>query len=119
MKNKVNILGTEYTVEIHRINDDDFMKNHSLAGYCCSDIPIIVIADLEDLEHFNFHNEQAKDSYFKTTIRHEVIHAFLNESGLKDSTRFNGAWARNEAMVDFFAIQFPKIAKVYEELGVL
>lgn len=36
---------------------------------------------------------------------------FLFESGLGDNCK----WARNEEMVDFFAIQFPKIVKVMQD----
>ncbi|WP_394967432.1 hypothetical protein [Candidatus Allofournierella merdipullorum] len=44
-------------------------------------------------------------------IRHEIIHAFLFESGLAE----NSDWAQIEEMVDFFAIQFPKLQKAFEE----
>ena len=55
---------------------------------------------------------------FKETLRHEILHAFLNESGLCSSTLcFEGGWTKNEEMIDWFAIQFPKIAKVYKECG--
>ena len=47
--------------------------------------------------------------------RHEIIHAFLFESGLAE----NSAWAQNEEMVDFFAIQFPKLLKAFETAGAL
>lgn len=42
--------------------------------------------------------------------RHEIIHAFLFESGLAE----NSEWAQNEEMVDFFAIQFPKLMEVFK-----
>lgn len=64
--------------------------------------------------------EKAQEAYRKKTLRHEIMHAFLNESGLSDdSNRFDGAWAKNEEMVDWFAIQSPKIFKVFVELGIL
>ena len=43
--------------------------------------------------------------------RHEIIHAFLFESGLAE----NSSWAQNEEMVDFFAIQFPKLVEAFKE----
>lgn len=65
---KINILGTEYQIETHKVSED----------------------------------------------------RFLNESGLSDSSnQYAGAWAKNEEMVDWFAIQSPKIFKVYLELGLL
>jgi len=30
-----------------------------------------------------------------------------------------GAWARHEEMVDWIAIQFPKIMKAFQEVGAL
>lgn len=56
----------------------------------------------------------------KKTLRHEIIHAFLTESGLHGNTyNVDGGWAMNEEMVDWFAIQSPKIMRVFEELEVL
>lgn len=51
----------------------------------------------------------------KKVLRHEVIHAFLGESGLRN----NSYWAENEEMVDWLAIQAPKIFKTFQELGIL
>ena len=115
----VNILGTEYTIEVHEFDKDDVLKNNSFAGYCCSDIPLIVIADMNDEVHFDFQNELEKENYRKLCLRHEIIHAFLNESGLKENANTPAdAWSKNEEMVDWIAIQFPKIKKVYEELEI-
>lgn len=46
--------------------------------------------------------------------RHELIHAFLYECGLNDSSD----WARNEELIDWLAIQFPKINVLFEKAGV-
>ncbi len=119
MKKTVMILGTEYRIEIHKWSEDSELSQNSWAGYCCKDIPLIVIADLDDEEHFIFNNEDEKDAYFKSSLRHEIIHAFLNESGLKDNFEHVTNMGHEETMVDWIAIQFPKIAAVYEELGIL
>lgn len=50
------------------------------------------------------------ENYKKKITRHEIIHAFLFESGLD----FN-SWGRNEEFVDWLALQFPKIIKAFEE----
>lgn len=47
----------------------------------------------------------------KSISRHEIIHAFLDESGLMNSSE----WARNEEMVDWFALQWYKIAEVIKK----
>lgn len=50
------------------------------------------------------------------TVRHEFIHAFLLECGLGgDSHSYNGSWAMNEEMVDWFAINIPSINKAVTE----
>ena len=64
--------------------------------------------------------QKARETYWKKTLRHELIHAFLNESGLSDSSNcYEGAWTKNEEMVDWFAIQSPKIFEVFKEVSVL
>lgn len=113
------ILGTEYRIEIHKWSEDKELSQNSWAGYCCSDFPLIVIADLDDEEHFWFSSEEEKDVYFKSCLRHEIIHVFLNESGLKDNFEHVPRMGHEETMVDWIANQFPKIAAVYEELGIL
>lgn len=119
MRKTVMILGTKYTIEIHKISEDDTLQDNTWAGYCCSEIPLIVIADLDDDEHFHFRDEREKDNYFKSSLRHEIIHAFLNESGLKDNYEHASKMGHDETMVDWLAIQFPKILEVYQQLGVI
>ena len=117
---KVNILGTEYRIEIHKVSEDSFMEEKGLAGYCEEENKLIVVADMSEEKYFAGMDEKAQETYRKKTLRHEIMHAFLNESGLSDSSnRFDSAWAKNEEMVDWFAIQSPKIFKVFVELGIL
>ena len=118
MKNTVNILGTEYKIEIHKCDEDSYLKDNQFAGYCCEDIPLIVIADLDDTKHFVFTNDADKDNYFKRAVRHEIVHAFLFMSGLGSDFEHVNKSGHEETMVDWFAIQYPKIKAVYDELGV-
>ena len=55
----------------------------------------------------------------KKQLRHEIIHAFLSESGLSVNFEHCSKFGHEETMVDWIAIQFPKIHKVYEELGIM
>lgn len=55
----------------------------------------------------------------KQTIRHELVHAFLFESGLAGNSFQNGAWADNEEIVDWIAMQTPKMFKLFKELDIL
>lgn len=52
-------------------------------------------------------------------MRHEVIHAFLFESGLAENSNISDAWAVNEEMVDWLAIQAPKIFKAFQKLNII
>ena len=82
--------------------------------------PLIVIADTDDKEYFEDLTEKEKEFYARKTLRHEITHAFFNESGLQSSANtYDEAWPKNEEMVDWFAIQSPKIFKVFQELDIL
>ena len=66
------------------------------------------------------HDEKAQEIYWKKTLRHEIMHAFLNESGLSDSSnQYGGAWAKNEEMVDWIALQGEKIYNAWKEANAL
>ena len=120
MVKTVNILGTEYRIEVHKRSEDEFMKNKSADGYCSEDGRFIVIADTFDKDQFPDMNEDEATEYKKRLLRHEIVHAFLNESGLSVSASIPaGAWAKHEEMVDWIAIQFPKIMKAFQEVGAL
>lgn len=108
---KVNILGTEYTIEIHKVSKDEHMKKNNFMGYCWYDEKLIVIPDISEKEYFDFANNAAGTDFANKILRHEIIHAILYESGLSTCCE----WANNEMMVDWIAIQFPKILQVYQE----
>lgn len=120
MKEVVNILGTEYVIETHKVSEDKYLEENNLGGYCCEYEKLIVIADVTDKEHFPYMTEKEQGAYRKNVLRHELVHAFLNESGLSDSASVPGrSWAKNEEMVDWIAIQSPKIFEVFRELDIM
>lgn len=117
---KIDILGTEYRIEIHKVSEDSYMEKKGLAGYCEEENKLIVVADMSEEKYFVGMYEKAQETYRKKTLRHEIMHAFLNESGLSDSSnRFDGAWAKNEEMIDWLAIQAPKIYKTFQKLNII
>lgn len=117
-KKTVNILGTEYTIKTHKVSEDETLKNNRWSGYCGEESKEIIIADVSEKPYFAL-NEKEQKIYEKQTLRHEITHAFLNESGLSDNSSESENWAKNEEMVDWFAIQSPKIFKVFQELDIL
>lgn len=107
----VNILGTEYTIEFRKKEDDQNLS--TCDGYIDSSMHLIVIEDM----HQEPGTKIDLEAYKKQVMRHEIIHAFMFESGLDSNSYYNGAWAINEEMIDWFAIQFHKIYKAFEQAG--
>lgn len=106
---KVKILGTEYEI-ITNAEEKDYPKLSNLLGYTDFSIKQIVVRKLEQ------DNESLEDlkKCEKSTLRHELIHAFLFESGLD-----NNSWARNEEIVDWIALQFEKMLATFIDLGAI
>ena len=114
---KINILGSTYKVYLNV----PYTKDPNLTGaYGYTDFhgKKIVVSDIRTVTGWEGASEEALGDVFATTVRHEVIHAYLMESGLNASSNAVDCWARNEEMVDWFAIQMPKIVKTFCELGV-
>ena len=120
MKDNIIVLGTEYRIEIHKVSSDEYLENKKLSGYCCEESKLIVVADMSEKKYFYGMDENEQDIYRKKVLRHEIIQAFLNESGLSDSSDvYSGGWAKHEEMVDWFAIQSPKVFAVFKDLDIL
>lgn len=53
----------------------------------------------------------------KRIIRHEIIHAFMFESGLGFNFEHK-PFGQDETMIDWFAIQYPKIKKIFRLMDI-
>lgn len=106
---EVHILGTRYSIRI--IDEDDYRYDREADGWCDPSVKEILI--------FNYKQsaESVKDlvAYQKKVLRHEIVHAFLYESGLWQNAYGSKCWAKNEEMIDWMAIQIPKIQRAYKE----
>ena len=114
MENKtVNILGEEYSIMFVDEYPERFSDFEESTDALCNfyDKLIYVLNPKE-----KYLTEDGKINLNKRKLRHEIVHAFFFESGLSSNTR---AWAENEEMVDWIAIQAPKIFKVFQELEIL
>lgn len=100
----VNVLGTDYSIIQSNKVDDMCLENCS--GYCDKSVKKIVIDTFQEAPN----SLENLDEYKKEVIRHELIHAFLFESGLGDNS-----WAKNEEIVDWIACQFPKILEAFRK----
>ena len=116
----VNILGTPYEIIVKKYNEDECFEKERINGYCYSQIHQIVVCDMNTYKGWEHEPEKVIEGQQKETLRHEIVHAFLNESGLKSNSNYAGdSWARNEEMVDWIAIQGEKIYKAWQDANAL
>lgn len=101
--NKVNVLGTEYSIEI-----DDGLEKPCVDGLCKEYDKQITIRNVCSML-CDDDSIDTKKIRFNEVLRHEIIHAFFIESGLED-------YNSNEQLVNWIAIQFPKMIKAFEEV---
>ena len=107
---KVKILGTEYEI-IKNAEDKDYPQLKKCDGFTDFSIKRIVVADFDK-------DESSIDDlewYKNKVLRHEIVHAFIHESGLAE----NCEWARNEELTDWIAIQFTKMLEVFIKVGAI
>lgn len=92
----VNILGQDYILKYENTRTDAVLKHAD--GECrWYKKEIVIDDDLEPKEHKDF------------IIRHEILHAFLAESGLR-------RYREDEDIINWIAWNFEKIQKVFDEL---
>jgi hypothetical protein len=107
----VNVLGTEYTIK--KSNKVEDLGLADCDGYCDHSTKTIVIDTFKIYETLpdalgNF------NEYEKKVIRHELVHAFLFESGLSVNS-----WAKDEEIVDWIANQFPKLQDTFAQCNAI
>lgn len=106
---RVNVLGQEYEIVLRKAEEDQKLKE--AAGYFEPYAKRIVIEDFEPEPM----TVEAPERFKRKVLRHELVHAFLEESGLGE----NSEWARNEELVDWIAKQGEKIYAAWQAAGAL
>lgn len=106
---KIDVMGVSYEIA-ERSEADDYRLTEANA-YCDWTARLIVIekdpeGDLNCMAEFS-----------KKLLRHEIVHAFLLESGLSESSLPFESWAVNEEMVDWFARIGPRIYAAWQTAG--
>ena len=89
------------------------VKNADIDGFTDNTAKEIVIRT------DNVNNVGDFDFLQKKQLRHEIIHAFLSESGLQCNWQHMEQFGQDETTVDWFAIQSPKIFEVFKELELI
>ena len=97
---KIDVLGTEYTIVEKHLDDCD--------GYCDKTTHEIAITSKDENTNLGDFEQ-----YRKKILRHEIIHAFLFESGLHENWEHK-PFGHDETYVDWIAVQFPKLLKAFK-----
>lgn len=113
----VNILGTNYNIKfVDEFPDYLSEVGENAGGLCNRHDRDIWIKRCNDKDMTATGRERCD----KDVLRHDIIHAYLSESGLSaNASHYYGSWAENEEMVDWFAIQSPKIFQTFKEVDCL
>ena len=102
---KISILGTEYDFDLMPHNEDARLAECD--GYTdFFEKTIRVDTDLTENAPMAIKDFPA---YRRKVKRHEIVHAYFFESGLTE-------WANNECLVDWIAVQFPKMFETLKEV---
>ena len=113
----IDVLGTPYKLILKNPDNDKALGE--CGGYRDAYAKEIVVADYEQDKTDPMQTKKIKE-LVKHNIRHEIIHAFMFESGI-DANALNAsfAWAKNEEMIDWFAIQGKKIYAAWKIAGAI
>lgn len=117
LNTEIDILGTTWLINFRSEEEESDLQNN--CGFADDCEKIITVAKrskpLEELA-VSIYGQKINQ---QRTLRHELIHAYLSECGLGDSSTSTEAWATNEEMVDWFARMSPKIFGTYKDLGLI
>ena len=105
---KIKILGEEWTIEERARAEDKELE--SCDGYCDKTDRLIVVGKKTDDCNLNDF-----EVYRKKVMRHEIIHAFLFESGIHEN--FTPMGGHDETTIDWIAVQYPKLKRAFAAAG--
>lgn len=107
------VLGTEYTIVYATEKEHPALATYD--GFCDFSAKRVVVnsfsGELADDSGLRVENLQA---VLNKIVRHELVHAFFYESGLHVCSEY----AMQEELVDWLAIQVPKLSKLFAQLEI-
>lgn len=103
---EVLVLGEPYKILVSNKEKHPYLSKCD--GFCDASIKTIIVDDCNETGDGYIKD---MESYRMKVTRHELVHAFLYESGLDGCSD----WATNEEIVDWIALQFPKMLKAFQQ----
>lgn len=114
---RVSVLGVPYALEYRTKAEDPELEDCD--GYCDTSVKLCVVRKYTAAERREPGSKKDLSAYMRKCMRHELAHAFLYESGLSINSLNISGWAANEEMVDWMAIQGPKLYAAWQRAGCL
>ena len=114
--NELTILGVTWKVLRLAQSEDPILQE--VDGYCDWTVRKIVVC-WSDPADGDTNCVADIEAYRKKVLRHEIVHAFLKESGLTENSLESKAWAQNEEMVDWFAVMGERIHEAWKTAGAI
>lgn len=108
---KINILGVPY--EIKFLSEEEDFRLENADGYTDFYSRLIVI------NNSNTGTIHDIEAYRKKVLRHEIVHAFMYESGLAENSHKSNHVSDDEELIDWIAIQGEKIHEAWKEVDAL
>lgn len=109
---KINILGSEYTLKV--CSDAEEPRLDGCDGFC-DETTKELFAESYSKDIDSLTCKGKLQIQINKVKRMDYLMPFHFESGLAE----NSVWAQNEEMVDFFAIQFPKLLEAFKAADAL
>lgn len=113
LSHKISILGTEYTISF---KSQKKLSKRGCDGSCDRTSKNILVTRYNVSRGDTPNKFDNPEKYVLQVLRHEVIHAFLYESGL-DSNFAHPQYGHDETFVDWISMQLPKINKALKDAG--
>lgn len=106
---RITVLGSVYKIHSN-VEETDDVRIRDCDGFTDTSTKEIFLATFKQ----DSHTKRDLENYQNIVLRHELVHAFLFECGLDN----NCDWAKSEELVDWVAIQFPKLEQLFNSVEI-
>ncbi|MBQ6479569.1 MAG: hypothetical protein IJI45_00495 [Anaerolineaceae bacterium] len=109
----LNILGAKWSMKL--LTAEEYPQLKRADGLTDRSSKTMYVRSDQENEEFPLDQHE---NYIKEVKRHEIVHAFLYESGLGNDFK-HPDYGHDETQVDWIALQFPKMIKAFEAADAL